>query len=697
MIKPILQDEVSECGLACIAMLINRKGTTISLSELRKLYKVSKDGLSLYQIINIFNDFNISSTPLGGDYKQIKDLSTPSILFWNKSHFVVLESCNEDGVTIIDPAMGRKLYPLEEVKVYFSGVALEIEESPVINYKYPDRLTESKKKFAPFELKSLLINNTWFYKNTILLIVLIIGVNLFSLAVPKLFSLTVDEVVTKNDEELVYLILYIFGLIFLLLTMFRFIRARLDLAIKEIVGNDVPSSVIRYISKLPLFFFESRTSASLLRKFQSLDILHIKFTSGLFDILGDSFFALVFLSLMVFINTKLAFISFSLCLIFIIFRLFTVFGLEKAQKDNIDREVERNAIFLSFIDEMKLNKLYGYSANVVSQWGAAQSKYIKTKAKVDYILDMNNVVFGGISNAQSLAISVFGSLAVLNGDNTLGDVFSFFLYKDLFLDSALRIIDKYMNLRIVDVEVNRLGDIFDFSPEVNSKRNSLAEGKLIENIELKDVSFRYGSFEEDVLKGVNISISKGEHISIIGKSGGGKSTLMNLMTSLYEVERGKLIVNGKSIQEFGLDNYRRRISFVTADNKVVTGSICDNVSMSDLMDLDKIKYFTKLVGLYDEIINLPCGFDTRVGYGGTALSSGQVQRLLLARALYREPDLLILDEPVSHLDDELKFSIYDLLRNQECAIISVTHDHEQCKYFDETYQIKDGELTRVVI
>lgn len=696
MIKPVLQDEVSECGLACIAMLINNKGVSISLSELRRIYKVSKDGLSLYQVINIFNDFNISSTPLSGSYNQIKDLNTPSILFWNKSHFVVLESVNDDKVTIVDPAMGRKTYSLEEVKVYFSGIALEIEDSPSINYKHPDLLGESKKKLSPFCLKALLFNNVWFFKNTLLLIVLIVGVNLFSLAVPKLFSLTVDEVVTKNDEELVYLISYIFGLIFLLLSLFRFMRASLDLAIKEIIGNDIPNGIIKHISKLPLLFFESRTSASLLRKFQSLDILHVKFTSGFFDIVGDSIFALIFLSLMFFINTKMAFISFSLCLAFVVFRLFTVFSLERAQKDNIEREVERNAIFLSFIDEMKLNKLYGYNANVVAKWGAAQSKYIKTKAKVDYILDMNNVVFGGVSNAQSLAISVFGSLAVLNGDNTLGDVFSFFLFKDLFLDSALKVIDKYMNLRIVDVEIKRLDDMFDFSPEVNNNRFSLVDDKKIKSIELRNVYFKYGSFEEDVLKNINISISKGEHVSIIGKSGGGKSTLMNLMTSLYEVERGELLINGNSIQDFGLDNYRRKISFVTADNKVITGSICDNIAMSDLMDLEKVKYFSKIVGLYDEIINLPCGFDTRVGYGGTALSSGQVQRLLLARALYREPDLLILDEPVSHLDEDLKLSIYELLSNQECAIISVTHDYEQCKYFNEVYKLKDGVLSRVV-
>ncbi|MFM2589061.1 peptidase domain-containing ABC transporter [Vibrio sp. TBV020] len=697
MIKPILQDEVSECGLACIAMVVNASGGATSLFELRRKYQVSKDGLSMYQLIRILGEFNINSVALSGNYQQLKDLNTPAILFWNKSHFVVLEKVNNDSITIVDPAMGRKTYSLDEVKYYFSGIALEIDDVDSVKLNNENLENKLTKYRNPFSLVSLLKNSSWLYNNIILLFLLVLSVNLFSLAAPKLFSLTIDEVVTKNDKELLYLIIYMFGLAFIILTAFKYVRNKLNVSIRKIVENDISSSFVSHMVRLPLEFFEKRTSASILRKLQALDVLHVKFTAGWADIIGDAIFSLVFVALMAYINEKLAFLSLFVCSIFIIFRLISVIRLEKYQKESIDREIERNSTLLSIVDEMKINKLYGNNNNKASSWSSMQSKSVDARARIDYIQEMNSVVFSGISNTQSLAISFFGAIAILNGDNSIGDIFAFVLYKDLFLDSVLRIIDRYMNLRIVNVELDRLDDILAVEPEfINTNSMTLSEQKSIDTIELKNISFSYGTFEDDILKDVSLLISPGEHISLIGKSGCGKSTLMGIISSLYEVKKGELLVNGSKITEYGVENYRSRVSFVTANSDILVGSICDNVSMSDVnYNIEKVIKCIKEVGLYDEVISLPAGLHTRVGHGGTILSSGQVQRLMLARALYREPDLLILDEPTSHLDEELKSQIMKLLSEQSCKIISVTHDKDICNYSDKVYELNKGNIVHV--
>ncbi|CAK3511311.1 peptidase domain-containing ABC transporter [Vibrio crassostreae] len=697
MIKPILQDEVSECGLACIAMVVNEKGGGTSLFELRRKYQVSKDGLSMYQLIRILGEFGINSLALSGNYQQLKDLNTPAILFWNKSHFVVLEKVVNNSVTIVDPAMGRKTYSLDEVKYYFSGMALEIDDKKLIRSNCHQQSGKYVKYNNPFSLSSLIKNSAWLYTNLILLFLLVLSVNLFSLAAPKLFSLTIDEVVTKNDKELLYLIIYIFGLAFILLTAFKFVRAKLNVSVRKIVENDVSSSFVSYMVRLPLDFFEKRTSASILRKLQALDVLHVKFTAGWADILGDAIFSLVFLVLMAFINEKLAFLSIFLCSIFVVFRLISVIRLEKYQKDSIDREIERNSTLLSIVDEMKVNKLYGNNKNKASEWSAKQSKSVESRAKLDYIQEMNSVIFSGISNSQSLVISCLGAIAILNGDNSIGDIFAFVLYKDLFLDSVLRIIDRYMNLRIVNVELNRLDDILAVEPEREyTNAMAMSKSKSIKSIDLKDISFSYGTFENDILKNINFSIKSGEHISLIGKSGCGKSTLMSIISSLYEVKQGDLFINGRKIKEYGVELFRSRISFVTANSDILVGSICDNITMSDVnYNIEKVIQCIKEVGLYDEVLSLPAGLHTRVGHGGTMLSSGQIQRLMLARALYREPDLLILDEPTSHLDEGLKSQIMELLSKQSCSIISVTHDKDMCSYSDKVYELNEGNLIHV--
>ncbi len=680
--KPILQDEMSECGLACAAMIVNSKGGDTSLYEMRRKYKISKDGVSLYQLINILNDFDLISTPLSGDYTQIKNLETPSILFWNNSHYVILEFANEKIVKIIDPALGRKTYQIEEVKYYFSGVALEIDPNSTVIKKKSNK-SESYNKVS-FSLKEMMLNNPWLSRKISISFLLIIGVNLFSLATPLLFSMITDEVVTKNDEELLYLIIYCFGLAFIILGFLRYIRARLNITIRKVIEQDVSINVMNYISKLSLRYFENRSSASILRKTQSLDLLYVRFTSGWVDILADGIFVIIFILLMSFINSSLALYSIILCTLFITYRLYTVSKLELLQKDCIDKEIERNNALISFVDEMETSKLNGNACVKVANWGALQSSSVEKRASVDYIQELNTVIFGVVSNSQSIIIGALGAIAVLSGSNTIGEIFSFVLYKDLFLDSSLRIIDKYMNLKVVKVEIDKLDDFFSEEIEVISKHSQLSSYSPIDCVELKSVSYSYGSFERNVLENINLKINHGEHFILLGRSGSGKSTFLKILSSLYSPIHGKMLVNNKELTSFGIDSYRDRIAYVGANNDVISGTIYDNVSMlSDNDNYDGVFDCLKKVCMLDEVMNLPAGINTRIGYGGIKLSSGQEQRILLARALYKNPDLLILDEPTSHLDEESKVKILSYLNGLSCAIVITTHDEKVLNYMDD--------------
>lgn len=680
--KPILQDEMSECGLACVVMIVNEKGGNTSLYELRRKYKISKDGVSLYQLINILNDFDITSTPLSGDYTQIKDLQTPAILFWNKSHYVVLESADEKIIKIIDPALGKKTYQNEEVKYYFSGVALEVD--PNITIKTPQENSKnelnSKKIFSFF---NMIANNPWLSNKLFISFFLILSINLFSLATPLLFSMITDEVITKNDEELLYLIMYSFGLAFLILGCLRYIRARLNVTIRKVIEQDVSINMMSYISKLPLSYFENRSSASILRKMQSLDLFYVRFTSGWVDISADALFVLVFVLLMSLINSSLALYSIILCSVFLIYRLYTVSKLESLQKDCIDKEIERNNSLISFVDEIETSKLNRNTCVKVSNWGALQSSSVEKRASVDYIQELNTVIFGVVSSSQSIIIGSLGAIAVLSGSNTIGEIFSFVLYKDLFLDSSLRIIDKYMNLKVVKVEIDKLDDFFSEEYEIISVNRDLHKLESIDCIELVDVDYSYGSFERNVLQNTNLKINYGEHFVLLGKSGSGKSTLLKILSSLYHPVTGKMLVNDKELTSFGIDRYRERISYVGANGGIISGTIYDNVSMlSDNDNYESVFDCLNKVCMLEEVLELPAGIDTRIGYGGLTLSSGQEQRILLARALYKCPDFLILDEPTSHLDDESKMDILTYLDNLSCAIIITTHDENVLNYMN---------------
>lgn len=693
-IPVILQDEISECGLASIAMISTYYGRQTTLRQMRQDYSVARGGMSLYQIIKVSETLGLATRPLKLTLEHVKELKTPSILFWNSMHFVVLESVTTKGINIVDPAVGRRFYNWEAALPLFSNFALEVV--PGLGFQ---KVNEGK--VAPrLSFSSILKNNAWLYRYLIPMGLLAIVINLGAIAAPKLFSLTIDQVVAKNDPDFLYLILYIFSGLFFFKTIATWLRTTLNARMRVALTQDLSTGVIAWLLRLPVPFFERRSPVDILRRTQAVDQVHIQFTAGRIDMAIDSIFAVVFLVLMGLINLKLTGLSLALCIIFCVFRLVMLPIIEKKHQLSIEAETARNAVLFDVLESVESMKLYGYEASKLALWSNRQTETEIARADVSRMQEMNTVVHTGLSHTQSLLVSGLGALAVLTGVNSIGDLFAFVLYKDLFMDSILKAVDRYMSLRLINVELARAENILDEAPEevgVNVYASTaLPTREQIRHIEINAGTFRYGSFERPVLKSLQLQVNRQQKVAIYGGSGFGKSTLLKVLAGFYVLESGELKINGMPISNFGLRRYREGTAYVTATDEIIDGTVIDNILMdADHIDGPHLQACAEQVGLIDSILQLSNGFNTLLGGTGVHLSSGQKQRLLIARALYRKPDVLLLDEPTSHLDHEARDVVINSLRNLPMLCVIVTHDPAMLEACDVGYQMIDGELQRL--
>lgn len=240
---------------------------------------------------------------------------------------------------------------------------------------------------------------------------------------------------------------------------------------------------------------------------------------------------------------------------------------------------------------------------------------------------------------------------VISGGFSVGMVLAFLAYKAQFCQRAASLIDQAIAFRMLGVHLERLSDIALSEQDLSFTTLTSAKLALEGRIELRDVRFRYGPNEPWILNGVNLIIESGEHVAITGPSGGGKSTLVKILLGLLEPDSGEVLIDNLPLKQFGYANYREQVGAVLQDDHLFAGSIAENIALfDDAMDMHRIRISAQWAAIHDDIVRMPMGYETLVGDMGSSLSGGQKQRVLIARAHYRKPRLIVMDEGTSHLD-----------------------------------------------
>ncbi|WP_431265782.1 peptidase domain-containing ABC transporter [Roseateles chitinivorans] len=691
--RTILQSEAAECGLACLAMMADAHGIEISLRDLRARYPTSIKGATLRDLVQYATDLGFDSRAVSAELDGLAELTCPAILHWNLNHFVVLKhfSHRTGACTIVDPAHGEIVLALKEVSKSFTGIALEL--SPNVDFAKL-QLPASPR----LTLRALTAGMPGLGGAAARVAVVAASLQLFVLGGPLLNQFIVDDVVASGDHELLPILGLGFGLLLLSQCTVAWIRSWMLLRLGQSLSLQWAGNVFSHLLHLPLSFFEKRSMGDISSRFSSVQAIQRTVTSSLVEAVLDGITACVILALMLAYSVKLTLVACSAVVAYLALRLLTYAKIRDLTAEKLSAQAKESTHFLESLRAITPIRLYGIEGDRFSRW---KSYSIDVQNK-DFLLGTRNLAFMTINSLifgfEGIACLWIGAGLVINstpevGVFTVGMLMAFVGFKEQFTRRMSTFINNLIDLRTIRVHLERLADIALEERESRCSTQPAAVAPPSGVLELRDVGFRYGEAAPWLLRGVNLQVQPGECVAITGRSGTGKTTLLKILLGILKPTRGQVLYSGVPIEQLGMTSYRRLIGAVMQDDALLAGSISENIAFFDSeVDEAKLRAAAALAQIDEDIERMPMRYETMIGDLGSGLSGGQKQRLILARAVYRSPSILAMDEATSHLDVSNEKLIAKALAELSVTRIIIAHRPDTIAMADRVVLLKEGRL-----
>jgi len=664
----LLQTEATECGLACLGMVAGFYGYRTDLASLRRRYPISLKGVTLKDMMQIAGQLHMNTRPLKLELQDLGELKLPCILHWNFNHFVVLKEVHGRSVTIHDPAFGIRKLSLDEVSKSFTGVALEL---------WPNAEFKPEAKVQQIKLRNLmgLVRGLWASLSQILLLALALEV--FAIVSPFYMQWVIDHVIVTADRDLLTTLAVGFGLLMLLQQAISLIRSWVIMYMGTTLNVQWRANVFSHLVRLPVQYFEKRHLGDVISRFGSIDSIQHTLTATFLEAILDGLMTLVTLIMMFIYAPLLGWIAIIAMALYAISRWLWYRPLRTATEEQIIHSAKQQSHFMETIRGIKAIKLFERQDERRSTWLTLlvdQTNAGLRTQKLQILFRLFNGVLFGVEN---ILITWLGAKMVLDGHFTVGALMAFMAYKGQFDGRVGALIDKFVEVKMLQLQGERLADIVLTEPEPAYGDQPDAPLSAAPTIEVNQLRYRYSEQEPYVLNGISFAIKSGESVAIVGPSGCGKTTLMNVMLGVLPPTEGHIIVDGMNIHQMGISALRRMVGTVLQDDVLFAGSIAENISFFDPQpDQAWIEQCAALAAIAPEIAGMPMGYNTLVGDMGTVLSGGQKQRILLARALYKRPKILFLDEATSHLDIAKEHEVNAAVKSLSITRIIIAHRPE---------------------
>lgn len=682
----ILQTESSECGLACLAMIAGYYGYESDLLTLRQKYPISQKGATLTTLVKIANKLHLTTRPLKLELDELNQLRLPCILHWDLNHFVVLKNVSATKITIVDPAFGERIFTYNQASSHFTGIALEL---------WPDSNFEEKKDKTSIRIFKLFgeIRELWKSLGQILILALVLEV--FSLVSPFFMQWVIDHAIVSADLNLLTTLALGFGLLMLLSSLINLLQAWVVMHMATTLNVQWKANIFHHLINLPTNFFQKRHLGDIISRFGSIDAIQRTLTTSFITAILDGLMTIFTLILMFVYSAKLAWIAVITMLLYAVIRWIWYYPLRRATEDQIVHAAKQSTHFMETMRGIKTIKQFEKQDYRQATWLSLfvnQTNAGLTTQKLNLMFGFVNALLFGL---QNIIIVWLGATLVIEGEFTVGILMAFLAYKNQFGGRVSSLIDKYVEVKMLSLHGERLADIVLTDQE--KTHDYLFDTELSElqktEIDVKSLRFRYSEDESWIIHGINLNIPEGQSVAIIGPTGCGKTTLMNLLLGNLTPEHGEIKIGGINIKNLGSNKLRNFIAYVAQDDVLFAGSILENISFfDDGVQQDWVEQCAKLVSIHDEIIAMPMGYQTLVGDMGNILSGGQKQRILLARALYRKPKILFLDEATCHLDMVKEKEINDMIKSLNITRIIIAHLPETILSVDRIITLNNGQI-----
>ena len=689
----VLQMHSTECGAACLGAVLAYHGRWVPLQELRKTCSVGRDGSNAADIVEAARHYGLVSSGWRRDTHELHTMSFPLILYWEFSHFVVLEGIGRDRFYLNDPAVGHRTVNADTFDRGFTGVALTFEPGPQFE----------RSGSPPGILRRL---RPWFRgaaSGIVFAVASGIMLALLSLATPLILGVFVDHVFAGAAPwgGLLAGILAACALLTYVLTWFKETCLH-SLSIRlSVIGSD------HYLSRLlrvDTNFFYHRFAGDLAGRIQSIDKIAAGMSNQFLNVLIELGISVIFLIVMLFYAPILtAYILGLAGLNIALMRMVTRMRVEENHLLRYEQGMLLGSA-MSGLRHQELLNATGHDDSFFSRWGGYQARELAARQRFTELGHVNTALPGLFNLFGNAVVLLLGAMQVMAGEMTLGTLMSFYVIAGMFLAPVGRFVEFADRLQTLEAEINRLDDIA-VPPETPRLADAATSADQLETVdgrlrlagrvELRNVTFGYNRKRSPLIDDFSLIIEPGQRVAIVGASGSGKSTLSYLIAGIHEPWSGEVLFDGIPLSNIPHQVLLNTLSLVDQHIALFAATIRENLTLwNPAVPDDAVLAAARDACIHDEIVSRPLGYDTPVDEGGQNFSGGQRQRLEIARALVNRPSILILDEATSALDTATEEMIDQALRRRGASCLIIAHRLSTIRDSDQIIVLEKGRIVQ---
>ncbi|WP_278553548.1 peptidase domain-containing ABC transporter [Elizabethkingia bruuniana] len=685
----IKQHDIKDCGAACLASVAAHYGLKMPIAKIRQICHTDTRGTNVLGMIQGLENMGFNAKGVKGGADALPEIPLPAIAHiivqGQLHHYVVIYSVKKDKVTVMDPAYGKMQdYTIQEFSEVWTGVLILLEPNEYFEQK--DEKTSLYKRFW---------NLVQPHKSILLQALLgAVVYTILGLSTSIYIEKITDYVLIDGNKRLLNLLSVGMILILLFQIFISVMKSVLVLQTGQKMDKHLILGYYKHLLKLPQRFFDTMKVGEIISRVNDAVKIRTFINDVAIQIFVNIFIIIFSFALMFTYYWKLALITALVIPFYFLVYWITNKLNKKVERKLMEESAELESHLVESITSVRTIKQFGVETFANNKTDNAFTKLLKTI----YVSVLNALFSGNSSEFLSRVFTIVllwaGSGYVIDRVITPGELLSFYALIGHFTSPVAQLIGMNKTVQNALIAADRLFEIMDLEREETTDKLELSP-EHIGDIQFKEVSFSYGS-RADVFADFNCTIEKGKTTAIVGESGSGKTTLASLLQNLYPLKGGKILIGDYDINYISNYCLRSLISVVPQQIDLFSGNVIENIALGeDFPDVQRILDITKKLGILTFVEKLPNGFQTYLGENGALLSGGQKQRIAIARALYKNPEILILDEATSSLDTESELVIQNTLnefRSQGKTMVVIAHRLSTIANADTILVMKEGQI-----
>lgn len=695
------QTESKDCGPTCIKIIAKYYGKIINIQALREYSETTRDGSNLLMLSDAAEKIGFRTIGIKRSFQKLEEVPLPCILHWNKNHYVVLYKKKKGICYISDPAIGLIEYNQEEFLKFWignnanetteEGIALLLEPTP--RFYQSEFESDDNKGFG------LLFQYIFPYKSFIIqLIIGLIAGSLLELIFPFLTQSIVDVGIQNQNIHFIYLILFAQIFLFFGKTALELIRSWILLHLSARINISLISDFFIKLMNLPISFFDVRMTGDIMQRINDHQRIERILTTSSLNVL----FSLINMFIM---GCVLAYYNLQIFAVFFagsfLYFLWVVLFLKRREKIDYKRFAEvsqEQSKVIELINGMQEIKLHNAEKQKRWGWEYVQARLFKVSMKGLVLEQTQNIGSNFINEIKNIIIIFLSAKLVIDGQITLGMMLAISSIVGSLNGPILQLINFIREIQDAKISLARLSEIHEKKDETQQSETQTQDIPKDSDIVIKDVTFKYIGSDVNVLENLNLTISANKVTAIVGTSGSGKTTLIKLLLKFYEPNSGEILVDKTPLKSIAQKSWRSHVGTVMQEGYIFNDTIANNIAIGvDIVNKERLVYAADVSNIKDFIQDYPLSYNTKIGMEGVGMSTGQKQRLLIARAVYKNPEMLFFDEATSSLDanneKEIMRKLDIFFKNKTVVIIA--HRLSTVMNADQIVVLEKGKIVEI--